>query len=88
MSEKGLESTIEQLTDDPWIDSYLAYRTAWLKDEFTTLADVEEYALEVKRGLPPGTPSIPAAIFIMADIAITFPQESSPELMAALWIPR
>jgi hypothetical protein len=78
--------TIEK-TDDPWIDAYLAFRGAVLDGELKTVADVEEYAHEAQRGLPAGGPSIPAAMFITADVAVTFAGESFPVLMTALWTP-
>lgn len=72
---------------DPWIAAYLVFRRAVLDNEFETFADVEDYASQVTRGLPGATPSIPAAMFITADIGITFPERPA-ELMNALWVPR
>jgi hypothetical protein len=82
-----MEPTIEK-TDDPWIDAYLVFRGAVLNGGFETVADVEEYAREAQRGLPPGGPSIPAAMFITGDVAVTFAGESFPVLMTALWTPQ
>ena len=82
-----MEPTIEK-TDDPWIDAYLVFRGAVLHGEFETVADVEEYAREAQRGLPPGGPSIPAAMFITGDVAVTFAGESFPVLMTAPWTPQ
>ena len=82
-----MEPMIEK-TDDPWIDAYLVFRVGVLNGEFETVADVEEYAREAQRGLPGGGPSIPAAMFITGDIAVTFAGESFPVLMTALWTPQ
>lgn len=71
---------------DPWIDAYLRLRARLLAGEFHKKAEVTEYAQSEQRTLPGPTPSIPAAMFITADMAITFP-ESFPSLMAALWVP-
>jgi hypothetical protein len=73
---------------DPWIDAYLAFRAAVLNDRLTSLEDAEEYARELKRHLPAGQPSITAAMFISADIAITFPDQEIPHhLVRKLWTP-
>jgi hypothetical protein len=78
------------ITDDPWIDAYLKCRAAILGGEIQTLRDVEEFAHELRRGLPRTAPSVPAATFITADIDITFPESSHLEyrdLMVGLWRP-
>ena len=80
------EAVTELPMGDPWIAAYLKFKRALLRREFSTDAEVEVYARETQAGLPCPTPSIPAAMFITADIDITFP-ESFPALMAALWRP-
>lgn len=77
--------------DDPWIRAYLQFREAVLAGRFTApreFDDAIEYALALKRELPDQTPSEPAAMFITADIAITFHDEPAPQVLAGLWVPR
>jgi hypothetical protein len=85
------------IVGDPWIDAYLAFRVAVVAGEFETIAEVEEFARELKRVLPTAAPSVPAAMFITADLNIALPEASSPaappisreirELMVGLWKP-
>lgn len=85
-----MSDAVELPVGDPWIDAYLRFRAAVLNREVTTLAEVEAYALELRHGLPGTAPSVPAAAFITADIAITFPDWSYPRyanLMVDLWQP-
>ena len=84
------DHTIDEI-DDPWIEAYLQFRQAVLNDEITSIADIEDWAATARRALPRQSPSIPAAMFITADIAATFPEgntSSDAGLMTALWIPR
>jgi hypothetical protein len=93
-----MESMSQRLiVGDPWIDAYLAFRVAVVAGEFETIAEAEEFARELKRVLPTAAPSVPAAMFITADLNIAFPEASSPaaspiareirELMVGLWKP-
>lgn len=86
-----MESMSESpICGDPWIDAYLRCRAAVLTGEVQTLAEAEEFAHELRRGLPRTAPSVPAAMFITADIDIAFPESSFPEfqeLMVGLWKP-
>lgn len=82
--------TIDEI-DDPWIEAYLCMRQAMLDHEISTIADAEDWAATARRALPSEGPSVTAAMFITADIAISFPAgdtSSDADLMTALWIPR
>ncbi|MGH3841862.1 MAG: hypothetical protein ACRDS0_10520 [Pseudonocardiaceae bacterium] len=82
--------TIDDI-DDPWIEAYLRMRQAMLDREISTIADAQDWAATARRALPREGPSVTAAMFITADIAISFPEgdtSSDADLMTALWIPR
>lgn len=73
-------------TGDPWIDSYLIFRRAWL--DGASESELAELARECRRGLPSPTPPIPAAMLIHSDILITSRRNALPrQLITALWVP-
>lgn len=73
-------------TGDPWIDSYLIFRRAWL--DGASESELADLARECRRGLPSPAPPIPAAIFIHSDILITSQRNALPrQLITALWVP-
>jgi hypothetical protein len=75
-----------ELTGDPWIDAYLAFRQAWV--DGASERELTDLANEYRRGLPNPTPPIPAAMFIHRDILITSRQNALPrQLVTALWVP-
>lgn len=74
------------VTGDPWIDAYMAFRRAWVQGG--TEGELTDLAMELKQGLPSSTPPIPAALFIHRDILITSQQNTLPrQLVTALWVP-
>ena len=75
-----------ELTGDPWIDSYLIFRRAWL--DGAAEGELDDLAAECRRGLPSPTPPVPAAMFIHSDILITSQRNALPrQLVTALWVP-
>ena len=79
-------SEARELTGDPWIDSYLIFRRAWLDD--ATEGELADLAAECRRNLPSLTPPVPAAMFIHSDILITSQRNALPrQLVTALWVP-